>query len=54
MESKIVRSETAYRKIVFDKDRIAGAIMLGDVKDFNKIVKMMADRADISALKDSL
>jgi nitrite reductase (NADH) large subunit len=54
MESKIVRNDTFYRKIVFDKDRIAGAIMLGDTKDFNKIVKMMADRMDISSIKDNL
>jgi nitrite reductase (NADH) large subunit len=54
LESKIVKNENTYQKIVFSNNLIAGAIMLGDTKNFNKIVKMMADRKDISRTKDSL
>ncbi|MBA3029181.1 MAG: NAD(P)/FAD-dependent oxidoreductase [Desulfobacteraceae bacterium] len=54
MESKILKNGDTYKKIVFSDKVIAGAIMLGDTKNFNKIVKMMADQKDISQIKDGL
>lgn len=53
-ESKTISEKEAYKKMVIDDNRIIGCIMLGDTKGFNKITKMMAERKDISAVKNSL
>jgi nitrite reductase (NADH) large subunit len=53
-ECKTISKEDVYKKIVIDNDRIIGCIMLGDTKGFTKITKMMAEKQDISRIKDSL
>ncbi|MBN1849288.1 MAG: NAD(P)/FAD-dependent oxidoreductase [Deltaproteobacteria bacterium] len=54
LESKVVTNEKTYKKIVISDDRIIGCIMLGDTKGFNKITKAMADKKDISRIKDQI
>ena len=54
MESKIVKGQDTYQKLVFEKNTIAGCIMLGNTQGFNKIVKMMSDKQDVSGSKDAL
>jgi nitrite reductase (NADH) large subunit len=53
-ESKTISEKEAYKKMVIDDNRIIGCIMLGDTKGFNKITKMMAEKQDISEIKNSL
>jgi nitrite reductase (NADH) large subunit len=43
-----------YKKLVFDNNRIVGAILLGDIKDRRKIIKAIEDATDISLIKDIL
>ena len=54
METKIVKAKDTYQKLVFDNNTIAGCIMLGNTKGFNKIVKMMSDKQNVSDIKDTL
>ena len=53
-ESKIYRNEGQYRKIVFDGNKIVGCIMLGDTRPFNRIVQLITEETDISAVKENL
>jgi NAD(P)H-nitrite reductase large subunit len=53
-ESKTISEKEAYKKMVIDHNRIIGCIMLGDTKGFNKITKMLAEKQDISGMKNSL
>ncbi|MFC1845146.1 NAD(P)/FAD-dependent oxidoreductase [Thermodesulfobacteriota bacterium] len=53
-ESKIVSSETIYKKVVIDNDRVIGCIMLGDRKNFNRINKAISTGEDILSDLDSL
>jgi nitrite reductase (NADH) large subunit len=53
-ESKTVSEKEVYKKMVIDNNRIIGCIMLGDTKGFNRITKMMAEKQDISGMKNSL
>jgi nitrite reductase (NADH) large subunit len=43
-ESKIVRDEKTYKKIVINNDRIIGCIMLGDKKSFNRVIKAIQEK----------
>ena len=43
-ESKIVKDEKTYKKIVINNDRIIGCIMLGDKKGFNRIIKAIHEK----------
>jgi nitrite reductase (NADH) large subunit len=52
-ESKIIRAEKLYQKIVLDHGKIIGCIMLGDISKFNRITKLMAEKQDVSHLMDS-
>jgi len=54
LESKVVSEEKIYKKIVIDQNQIAGCIMLGDTKGFNKITKMMSEKQDVSQTKDQI
>jgi len=36
-EAKVVATETVYKKVVIDHDKVIGCIMLGDRKNFNRI-----------------
>jgi nitrite reductase (NADH) large subunit len=53
-ESRIVSDKEIYKKIVLDNNRIIGCIMLGDTKGFNKIIKAMSEKKDVSAVKDRI
>jgi nitrite reductase (NADH) large subunit len=54
LESRVVSDDKAYKKIVIENNRIAGCIMLGETKGFNRITKMMADQQDVSGIKDKI
>lgn len=53
-ESRVVSTEGIYKKIVLDNNQIIGCIMLGETKGFHKITKIMAEKRDISEVKDQL
>jgi nitrite reductase (NADH) large subunit len=53
-ESKIRTAENLYQKIVTDNGKIIGCIMLGDISKFNRVVKLMMEKQDLSHLVDSL
>ena len=53
-ESRILSNENVYKKIVLDNKRIIGCIMLGDTKTFNKITRLIAEKEDISGIKDQI
>lgn len=53
-ESKVVMAEKVYKKIVLEEKRIIGCIMLGDSRAFNDITKLMADKRDVSQVKDRI
>jgi nitrite reductase (NADH) large subunit len=54
LESRVASDEKTYKKIVVDNNRIVGCIMLGDTKGFTKVTKMMADKQDVSHVKDTI
>lgn len=43
-----------YKKVVFEDNRIVGAILLGDIKDRRKIMKAIENRIDISPIKQEI
>jgi len=53
-ESQVVSGENLYKKVVFDKDRIIGCIMLGKTKGFRKVTQAMAEKKDASLVKDRI
>ena len=53
-ESRILSNENVYKKIVLDNKRIIGCIMLGDTKTFNNITRLIAEKEDISGIKDQI
>ncbi len=53
-ESKIVTSETIYKKVVIDNSRVIGCIMLGDRRNFNRINNAVASGENILSDLDSL
>jgi nitrite reductase (NADH) large subunit len=54
LESRVASDEKTYKKIVIENNRIVGCIMLGDTKGFTKITKIMADKQDVSQIKDKI
>ena len=54
MVSKVVKNENLYKKIVFEDNKIAGCIMLGDTRGFNQIVKAMSEEKDVSGIKENI
>ncbi|MBN1106291.1 MAG: NAD(P)/FAD-dependent oxidoreductase, partial [Deltaproteobacteria bacterium] len=54
MESRVFQDDKVYKKIVMDDNRIVGCIMLGDTAGFNKVTKMMAEKQDVSGIKDRI
>ena len=54
LESRVTTDEKVYKKVVIENDRIAGCIMLGETKGFNKITKAMSEKQDVSQIKDQL
>ncbi|MBU2521779.1 MAG: FAD-dependent oxidoreductase, partial [Proteobacteria bacterium] len=53
-ESKIVKDEKTYKKIVINNDRIIGCIMLGDKKGFNTITKAIHEKYSASEVLSEL
>ena len=53
-EAKIVTDEKVYKKVVIQDNHIIGCIMLGDTTGFDKITKAMAEKLDVSQLKDQI
>ena len=43
-----------YKKVVFEDNRIVGAILLGDIKERRKIMKAIENRIDISLIKQEI
>ena len=54
LESKIITDSKAYKKLVLENNQIVGCILLGDIKSFPKITRMMADKQDVSQIKDRI
>ena len=54
LESKVFANNQVYKKLVFDNDKIIGCIMLGDKKGFNKIIRAMSEKRNVSHLKDQI
>ena len=53
-ESKVVSSGLHYKKIVIDKDKIIGCIMLGDTKKFSRVNKAISRKEKFSEIKDQV
>ncbi|NLA75541.1 MAG: hypothetical protein GX846_08765 [Deltaproteobacteria bacterium] len=53
-ESKIIRDEEKYQKIVLDSTRVIGCIMLGDTRAFPRVMKLISSKRDASALKEEM
>jgi nitrite reductase (NADH) large subunit len=53
-KSKIVASETVYKKAVINNNKVIGCIMLGDRKNFNRINRAISTGEDILSELDSL
>jgi len=53
-ESKTVRGEDIYKKIVLSDNKVIGCIMLGDTGGFNKITRAMSQDQDLSQTRDLL
>lgn len=51
-ECRVEKSDTRYKKIVFDKDKhIIGCIMLGDTSGFGTMTKAISEKQKIDAVK---
>jgi len=53
-ESEVVTGDLNYKKIVIEKDKIIGCIMLGNTKDFNRIRKAISKKENFSRIKDQV
>ncbi len=51
LEARVATGEGVYKKIVMDKGRIVGCIMLGDTKGFTKITRAIAEKLDVSEME---
>lgn len=54
LDSEVFSEGNIYKKLVFDKGRITGCIMLGDTKDFSRITKAMNDNRDVSQIRHEI
>ena len=54
LESRVVTDDTVYKKVVLEKDRIVGCIMLGNTKGFSRITSAMKEKLDVSGVKDQI
>ena len=52
LESRIIKDEKVYKKIVIENNQIIGCIMLGETKGFNKITKAIYESVDVSKIMD--
>ena len=53
-ESQVVTSDTVYKKLVIENNRLIGCIMVGDTKNFNTITRYITEKRDIGTLKNTL
>ena len=53
-EAQIVSSDTVYKKLVIENNRLIGCIMVGDTKNFNTITRYITEQRDIGTLKNTL
>jgi len=53
-EAKTLTDDGHYKKVVIHNNQLIGCIMLGDTKGFNKITRMMAEKQDVSQIKETL
>jgi len=53
-EAKTITDDEHYKKVVIHNNQIIGCIMLGDTKGFNKITRMMAEKQDVSGIREKL
>lgn len=47
-ENRITETDSIYRKLVIDDNRLIGCIMLGDTSDFASMTKAITEKKDIS------
>lgn len=50
-EARVEETDTVYRKLVIDNDRLIGCIMLGNTADFAKITKAITEKTSLAELK---
>jgi nitrite reductase (NADH) large subunit len=53
-ETRVFSDDNIYKKIVLDNNRIIGCIMMGQTSGFNKVTKAMAEKKDVSKVKDEI
>lgn len=53
-EAQVITSDTVYKKLIIENNRIIGCIMVGDTKNFNTITRYITEQRDIGTLKNSL
>jgi len=53
-ESQVVSSDSIYKKLVIENNRLIGCVMVGDTKNFNTITRYITEQRDIGTLKNSL
>jgi nitrite reductase (NADH) large subunit len=53
-ESRTLKDDTTYKKIVIQDDVLIGCIMLGDTRGFPRITKMMSEKQSVGAFKETL
>ena len=53
-EAKTLMDDKHYKKVVIHNNQLIGCIMLGDTKGFTNITKMMAEKQDVSGMKEKL
>jgi nitrite reductase (NADH) large subunit len=54
LESRIIKDEQIYKKIVIENNKIIGCIMLGDTKGFNKITRAISESVGVSEIMDQI
>ena len=53
-EAQVVSSDTVYKKLVIENNRLIGCVMVGDTKNFNTITRFITEQRDIGTLKNTL
>lgn len=53
-QSRISATADTYRKIVIDRNRIIGCILLGDVNDYTQLTKAITDKTELEKLDQAL
>lgn len=49
-QAQIQATDSTYRKIVTDHNKIIGCILLGDTKDYGRLTKAITEKADLSSM----